>query len=207
MSRQSRDPAITGMLNGIEAPTSAEFEALRARLGERAERAGLLDVAYRIVDSPVGALLLAATSAGVVRVAYEREDFDVVLTRLVEKVSPRVIADARRLDPVVRQLEEYFVGSRESFDVPTDLRLAAGFRRRVLEHLPAIGYGHTASYAVVAAAVDNPRAVRAVGSACATNPLPLILPCHRVVRSDGAIGEYVGGADNKRHLLELETAA
>jgi methylated-DNA-[protein]-cysteine S-methyltransferase len=207
MNRQSRAPAITGMLNGIEAPTSDEFEALRARLGERAERAGLLDVAYRIVDSPVGTLLLAATSAGVVRVAYEREDFDVVLTRLVEKVSPRVIADARRLDPVVRQLEEYFVGSRESFDVPTDLRLAAGFRRRVLEHLPAIGYGHTASYAVVAAAVDNPRAVRAVGSACATNPLPLIVPCHRVVRSDGAIGEYVGGADNKRHLLELETAA
>jgi methylated-DNA-[protein]-cysteine S-methyltransferase len=103
-------------------------------------------------------------------------------------------------------LDEYFAGRRDSFDLPVDLSLATGFRRRVLEYLPSIGYGHTASYAVVAAGVDNPGAVRAVGSACATNPVPLLIPCHRVVRTDGGIGQYRGGPEAKRRLLDLETA-
>ena len=112
-----------------------------------------------------------------------------------------------RLDPAARQLEEYFAGRRTAFDLPLDLRLSAGFRRDVLTHLREIGYGTTASYAALAAAAGSPRAVRAVGTACATNPLPVVVPCHRVVRSDGALGSYVGGVAAKRTLLDLEAAA
>jgi methylated-DNA-[protein]-cysteine S-methyltransferase len=203
----NRDHTITEILGMLPPPTSAELDALRARLADRAEQAGLLDVAYRTFDSPVGTLLLAATAGGIVRVAYEREGIDEVLAQLATRVSPRIIAAPRRLDVAVCQLEEYFTHRREGFDLPLDLSLSSGFRRRVLQHLPAIGYGHTASYASVAAAVENPKAVRAVGSACATNPLPLLIPCHRVVRSDGGIGEYIGGPQTKRQLLDMEAAA
>jgi len=207
MTTPNRDHDISGLRDLVPPPSDAEFAALRARLAERAERAGLLDVAYRTVDSPVGTLLLAATPAGIVRVAYELEGLDEVLALLATKISPRIIAAPRRLDPLARRLEQYFTGRRERFDIPVDLRMTSGFRRRVLEHLPSIGYGRTASYATVAAAVDNPRAVRAVGSACATNPLPLVIPCHRVVRSDGGIGGYLGGPAVKRALLDLEAAS
>ena len=195
---------ILGLLRSVPAPAGGDLAALRSRLAERAEQAGLLDVAYRTLDSPLGTLLVAATSAGLVRVAYETEDLDEVLERIAEKVSPRILAASRRLDPVARQLDEYFAHQRQRFDLPVDLTLARGFRRRVLEYLPAIDYGRTATYASVATAVDHPKAVRAVGSACATNPLPLVIPCHRVIRSDGGIGEYVGGSENKRRLLGLE---
>lgn len=194
-------------LLNVPAPTAADLDTLRVRLSEAAEHAGLLDIAYRTVDSPVGTLLLAATPAGAVRVAYEREGLDDVLTTLAARLSPRILTAPRRLDPLARQLEEYFAGKRKRFDVPVDLTLATGFRRRVLEYLPLISYGHTASYAGVASGVDNPRAVRAVGTACATNPLPLLLPCHRVIRADGGMGEYLGGAQIKRQLLDLEAAA
>lgn len=180
---------------------------LHTRLVDAAERDGLLDVAYRTFDSPVGPLLLAATGEGLVRVAYEREDHDGVLARLAAAVSPRVLHAPRRLDDVSRQLEEYFAGRRTAFDLPLDRRLSSGFRGEVQAWLPSIGYGHTASYADVAAAVGNPRAVRAVGTACATNPLPVVVPCHRVVRSDGTLGRYAGGDEAKRALLSLETAA
>lgn len=180
------------------------LDALRARLAARAADAELLDVAYRTVDSPVGPLLLAATPAGLVRVAYAREDFDAVLATLARRISPRVLRAAPRLDPAARELEEYFAHRRRSFDLPLDLQLSAGFRRRVLEELPRVGYGQTASYAYLAAELGSARAVRAVGTACATNPLPLVVPCHRVVRSNGTTGEYIGGADVKRVLLELE---
>jgi methylated-DNA-[protein]-cysteine S-methyltransferase len=186
-------------------------EAANRRLHERltamAEAEGLLDIAYRTVDSPVGPLLLAATEAGLVRVAYEMEDHDAVLERLAAEVSPRVLRAPARLDAAARELEEYFAGKRHTFDVPLDLRLSRGFRRDVLAHLPQIRYGTTASYASVAAAVGNPRAVRAVGSACRTNPLPVVVPCHRVVHSDGTPGGYAGGLETKRFLLALETAA
>jgi len=172
-----------------------------------ASGAGILDVAYRMLDTPVGPLLLAATEQGVVRVAFDREDHDLVLVALAEKVSPRIMLSPGRLDPAARQLSEYFAGSRRSFDLPLDLRLATGFRRSVLAHLPQIGYGHTESYAQVASAAGHPRAVRAVGSACATNPVPVIVPCHRVVRSDGSLGGYAGGASAKQSLLALEGAA
>jgi len=179
---------------------------LHAWLVAAAARDGLLDVAYRTLETPVGTLLLAATEQGLVRVAYDREDHDAVLTTLAAAVSPRILAAPARLDPVVRQLAEYFDGGRRVFEVPLDFRLSKGFRRAVLSHLPDIAYGRTESYAQVAAAAGSPKAVRAVGTACATNPLPVVVPCHRVVRSDGSFGGYVGGEDAKRTLLTLEAA-
>jgi methylated-DNA-[protein]-cysteine S-methyltransferase len=181
-------------------------DRLHERLVADAEREGLLDLAYRTVDSPVGPLLLAATEQGLVKVAFDRQDHDAVLAGLAETVSPRILRAPARLDTVTRQLEEYFTGGRRSFDVPLDFRLAHGFRLSVLEHLPDIGYGHTESYAQVAAAAGSPKAVRAVGTACALNPLPLVVPCHRVVRSDGSFGQYAGGEEAKRTLLTMEAA-
>jgi methylated-DNA-[protein]-cysteine S-methyltransferase len=178
---------------------------LRERLVAAAGAEGLLDVAYRVVDTPVGALLLAATEKGLLRVAYARQDHDKVLAQLAGAVSPRVLRAPARLDPAAREIDEYFAGRRTRFDLPLDLRLTSGFRRTVVTHLPDIPYGTTASYAALAAAAGNPRAVRAVGTACATNPLPVVVPCHRVVRSDGALGGYAGGLDAKRTLLALET--
>jgi methylated-DNA-[protein]-cysteine S-methyltransferase len=159
------------------------------------------------VDSPFGALLLAATTHGLVRIAFALEGHDTVLARLAETISPRILQDPKRLDHASMQLDEYFAGRRHTFELPLDLRLSHGFRRNVLAHLRDIGYGQTASYAAVAAAAGSPAAVRAVGSACATNPLPIVVPCHRVVRSDGTIGQYLGGTETKRALLAMESAA
>lgn len=195
------------ILTSLPLADEAADARLRARLAAAAEREGILDVAYRLIETPVGVLLLAATERGLVRVAYDREDHDAVLAALAGAVSPRILRAPARLETVSRQLEEYFAGRRHAFDVPLDFRLAHGFRRSVLAHLPAIGYGRTESYAQVAAAAGSPRAVRAAGTACATNPLPVIVPCHRVVKSDGTAGEYVGGAAAKTTLLTLEGAS
>ena len=186
--------------------TPGQLSRLHDRLAAAAQREGTLDVAYRVFDSPVGPLLLAATEQGLVRIAYAREDHDAVLQALADKISPRILQAPARLDPAARELEEYFAGRRHAFDLPLDWRLSAGFRRTVLRHLAEIGYGHTASYAAVARLAGNPMAVRAVGTACATNPMPVVVPCHRVVRSDGSIGGYLGGADAKQTLLTLEAA-
>jgi len=194
-------------LLAIPGASEAHLEMLRARLATTAERDGLLDVAYRSIDSPLGSLLLAATPAGLVRVAFEREDHDAVLASLAEIVSPRVLRAPQRTDAVARQLDEYFGGARRTFDVAVDLQLVHGFRRDVIEQLRRITYGTTQSYAAIAAATGHPRAVRAVGSACAHNPVPVVVPCHRVVRSDGSIGQYLGGTDAKEALLALEAAA
>jgi methylated-DNA-[protein]-cysteine S-methyltransferase len=190
----------------IDVP-AADLAALHARLVEGAETAGLLDLAYRTMDTPVGTLLLAATPVGLVRVAYQQEGINTVLTDLAARISPRILEAPRRLDDAACQMEEYFAGRRHRFDLPLDLRLSSGFRRQVLAYLPRIAYGQTSSYQTVAAAVDNPKAVRAVGSACATNPLPVVIPCHRVIRSDGRPGSYLGGPDTKARLLEMEAAA
>lgn len=191
----------------LNSPVEDETLArLHARLAAAADADGVLDVAYRTVDSPVGTLLLAATPAGLLRVAFDCEGHDAVLAALADSVSPRVLRAPKRLDAVARELEEYFGRTRRVFDVPLDRRLSSGFRAEVLARLPGIEYGTTASYASVAALAGNPRAVRAVGSACATNPLPIVVPCHRVVRSDGTYGQYRGGADAKRVLLTLEAA-
>jgi methylated-DNA-[protein]-cysteine S-methyltransferase len=186
-------------------------DAVPARLLERlaaaADGAGVLDVGYTTVGTPVGTVLLAATDQGLVRVAFIGDGEDAALAELAARISPRVLAAPSRLAKVRHQLEQYFAGERRTFDVPLDLRLAAGFRRDVLSALAAVDYGATASYSAVARAAGRPTAVRAVGTACARNPLPLVIPCHRVVRSDGAIGQYVGGQQAKRRLLDLEAAA
>ncbi len=179
---------------------------LQDRIAADGELRHLLDVTYRTVDSPFGPLLLASTPAGLVRVAFEREGHDAVLARLADRISPRVVRAPGRLDDTARQLDEYFAGRRRSFDICLDLRLAHGFRRAVLDHLRDVPFGSTATYTEIAGRAGSPRAVRAVGSACATNPLPLVVPCHRVVRSDGVIGRYLGGTETKRLLLALEAA-
>jgi methylated-DNA-[protein]-cysteine S-methyltransferase len=187
--------------------TPGHLSELQDRLAAAAERDRTLDVAYRTVDSPVGPLLLAATDRGLIRVAYAAEDHDAVLQALADQVSPRILRAPARLDQAARELGEYFAGTRQAFDLPLDWRLSAGFRRTVLSRLPEIGYGHTASYGAVARLAGSPRAFRAVGTACATNPLPVIVPCHRVVKADGSIGSYLAGPDAKRALLTLEGAA
>lgn len=176
-------------------------------LAERADAASLLDVAYRTIDSPIGRLLLAATPEGLVRIAFELEDHCAVLARLADEISPRILRSPGRLDAAAAQLEEYFAGRRRQFDLPIDLQLAHGFRRTVLDHMREIAYGTTASYTAIASAAGRPAAVRAAGSACATNPLPVIVPCHRVVRSDGSIGQYLAGTEVKQALLDMEAAA
>ena len=164
-------------------------------------------MAYRIVDSPYGSLLVAATPTGLVRLAFALEDHDAVLEALATTVSPRILESGAGTDTVARQLDEYFAGRRRDFDLAIDLQLVEGFRRQVVAQLADIGYGQTASYAEVATAVGNPRAVRAVGSACSHNPIPVVLPCHRVVRSDGTIGRYLGGTETKAALLSMEAFA
>jgi methylated-DNA-[protein]-cysteine S-methyltransferase len=198
---------LTDALIRSSDPTPEDLRRLHARLAAAAQTEGLLDVAYRTLDTPVGSLLLAATDLGLVRVAFAIEDHDAVLQELADEISPRILRSPGRLDDTARELDEYFAGRRHAFDITLDWRLSKGFRSTVLHALPGIGYGHTASYAAVAQLAGNPKAVRAVGSACATNPLPVVVPCHRVVRSDGAMGGYRGGVDAKRTLLDLEAAA
>jgi methylated-DNA-[protein]-cysteine S-methyltransferase len=216
---ETENARLRAALPGVDEETNARLlDALRgmdeetktrlhARLIAAAERDGVLDVAYRTIATPVGELLLATTGRGLVRVAYPRQGHDEVLASLARTVSPRILLAPARLDQASRQLDEYFAGQRTAFDLPLDFRLASGFRRSVLDHLPAIPYGHTESYAQVAAAAGSPKAFRAVGTACAKNPLPVVVPCHRVVHSDGTAGPYAGGADAKLALLALESAA
>lgn len=183
------------------------MERLRAAVAGRAQEENLLDIAYRTVDTPVGQLLIAATPLGLIRVAYPAQGHDAVLTALAEQVSPRVLFAPAKLDDAARQFDDYFTRRRHGFDLAVDLQLASGFRRAVLERLPDVRYGRTVSYGELAAEVGHPRAARAVGTACATNPVPLVIPCHRVVLGDGSPGAYVGGPDVKRVLLDLEHAA
>jgi methylated-DNA-[protein]-cysteine S-methyltransferase len=194
-------------MNEITDETETTLASLHERLEREAVDRGLVDVAYRVVGSPVGRLLLAATEHGIVRVAFESEGFDTVLQTLADRVSPRVLEAPGRLDRAAAELEEYFARRRTSFDLPLDFALSRGFRGEVQRLLPSIAYGHTTSYARLADAAGRPRAFRAVGTACATNPLPVVVPCHRVLRGDGSLGGYVGGLDAKRALLSLEAAA
>ncbi|MFE6104683.1 methylated-DNA--[protein]-cysteine S-methyltransferase [Streptomyces laurentii] len=201
--RNDDDMAVL-LSTAVDADT---LSRLHRRLEQAAEQADLIDVAYTTIDSPVGRLLLAATSKGLVRVAYDGEDHDRVLETLGEKLSPRILRAPKRLDEAAREIDEYFARRRRVFDVPLDLSLSHGFRRLVQTHLPEIGYGQTRSYRDMAELVGNPKAVRAVGTACATNPLPIVVPCHRVLRTDGSLGGYIGGLDAKTTLLDLEAAA
>ena len=198
---------IVDLARAYPSADRGELDELRRRLAARAEDVGVLDLAHRTVDSPIGPLLLAASPAGLVRVAFEREGHDAVLAELATAISPRILSSARRTDAVARELDEYFAGRRRTFDVAVDLRLVHGFRLAVISHLREIAYGATESYAEVASAAGSPAAARAVGTACAHNPVPVVVPCHRVVRSDGTIGQYLGGVEAKAALLALEGAA
>ena len=181
-----------------------DLDALVRAALERADADDLVDVAWAVQDTPIGPLTLAATPEGVVRVGFGDEDR--VLDELAAEVSPRVVRLPARLDGLRHQLDEYFAGRRQSFDVALDRRLSHGYRRRVLEALSEVPYGETVSYKDLAVRTGNPGASRAVGSAMATNPIPIVVPCHRVLLSGGALGRYGGGVDVKVWLLRLEGA-
>lgn len=186
-------------------PPRATWARIRRDLAAGAEAEGLVDVAIERHDSPLGPILLGATHEGLVRVGLPAEGEDAVLAELGERVSLRLLASSRdSFTRARRQLEEYFDGQRREFDVPLDWQLTAGFRRAVLRATAQIPYGQTASYREVAAEAGSPRAVRAAGSALATNPLAIVVPCHRVLRSGGGVGGYRGGPEAKAQLLSLE---
>lgn len=200
-----QQPRDIGPLSALPLVDEDANNRLHARLVAAAQAEEILDIAYRTIDTPVGSLLLAATDQGLVRVAYACEGHDEALATLAERVSPRILQAPAKLDLFAGEMDEYFAGIRTVFDAPLDWRLASGFRRMVLTHLLDIDYGKTATYANIAAAAGSPKAVRAVGTACATNPLPIVVPCHRVVRSDGTEGRYGGGSEAKHMLLALES--
>ncbi len=195
---------INTVNSGPNAEETTMLAQLHSRLEAEADKSQLTDISYRVLDTPIGKLLLASTVTGLVRVAFEIEGHDYILESLAAKVSPRILKAPAKLDGAARQLEEYFAGTRHEFQLPLDLRLSTDFRRSVQLELGQIGYGQTLSYAQVAEKIGNPKAVRAVGTACATNPLPIVLPCHRVLRTDGSLGGYLGGLPTKLQLLELE---
>jgi methylated-DNA-[protein]-cysteine S-methyltransferase len=187
----------------LEAASRAAVE----RLAERAKRAGLVDVGYATVDSPLGDLLVAVTREGLVRVAFPEEAEDHVLDDLATSVSPRVLASPRMTDAVRRQLDAYFEGRRTTFRTPIDWRLVQqGFFRRVLEETARIPFGAVSTYGTVAGLAGSPRAARAAGNALHENPVPIVVPCHRVVPSSGGIGKYGGQEWRKAFLLRLEGA-
>ncbi|HVQ59372.1 MAG TPA: methylated-DNA--[protein]-cysteine S-methyltransferase [Solirubrobacterales bacterium] len=180
------------------------MKASLQRLAERASKEGLLDVAYTTTDSPFGPLLLAKTRRGLVRVGLPSQDRDELLADLAGRVSPRVLEAPAGLDEVRRELDLYFAGKLDRFDLPLDWQLSHGFRQRVLRAIARIPYGQTRTYTEMATKAGNERAVRAAGSACGSNPIPLVVPCHRVLRTSGALGGYGGGLPMKEALLELE---
>lgn len=180
--------------------TKKAIEGFKARAAEE----GLLDVSYTTTDSPFGRLLLAKTKRGLVRVGLPNQDTDQLLADLSARVSPRVLEAPAELDEVRRELDLYFAGKLDSFDLPLDWQLSSGFRQRVLRAIDRIPYGQTRTYTEMARKAGNERAVRAAGSACGSNPIPLVVPCHRVLRTGGTLGGYGGGLPMKQSLLELE---
>jgi methylated-DNA-[protein]-cysteine S-methyltransferase len=185
---------------------SAGGDALAQELIHRAEQEGLLDVAYAETDSPVGRLLLATTPRGLVKVSFPIRPPEEVLEELAGSISPRVLESPAKLDEARRELDLYFEGRLRDFDLPLDWQLTRGFYRKVLRATARIPYGQTRSYTEMATRAGSPRAVRAAGSALGSNPLPIIVPCHRVLRSGGALGGYGGGLEMKQTLLKLEGA-
>lgn len=181
-----------------------DLAAFRAALGERADRAGLVDVAIGEVDSPLGTLTAMVTDRGLVRLSYPGEGLDEQLADVAERVSPRVLASAARTDPVRRQLDEYFAGRRTAFEVPVDWRLVRGFAGAVLAATARIPFGAVSSYREIATDAGSPNAYRAAGNALGSNPVPIVVPCHRVLHAGGGLGGYTGGLERKRFLLRLE---
>ena len=185
---------------GVEAP---EFDA--RRFADRALEEGLVDVAYGHADSPLGPLLVASTDRGLLAVSYlQFRDEDDTLSRIAARVSPRVVEAPARVDRIRRELDEYFSGRLKSFSTPIDWGLVGDFGRRVLGQTAAIPYGDVATYGDIARRIGSPGAARATGNALGANPMPIVVPCHRVVASGGKLGGYTGGIDRKRVLLGLE---
>jgi methylated-DNA-[protein]-cysteine S-methyltransferase len=182
------------------------MKASLQRLAERADAEGLLDVAYATVDSPFGPLLIAATPRGLVRVNLPAYDPEETLEELAAHISPRVLEAPERLDDARRELDLYFEGKLTEFDLPLDWRLTDGFRKKVQRAIARIPYGQTRTYTDMARSAGNERAVRAAGTACGSNPIPIVVPCHRVLRTGGGLGGYGGGLPMKEALLELEAA-
>ena len=185
----------------VDVDRAAEAAAISAIAA--ADRQGLIDVAVSTVESPVGDLLVAVSGQGLVRLAFDPVH---VLDDLAARISPRVVEAPARLDPVRRELDEYFEGRRREFDIAVDLSLASGFRREVLEATARIPAGHVTTYGALAAQVGKPRAARAVGNAVGSNPVAIVVPCHRVVPAGGGVGNYGGGPERKAFLLDLEHA-
>jgi methylated-DNA-[protein]-cysteine S-methyltransferase len=185
----------------------AESQQAALRLAERAADQGLLDVAYTSLDYPVGRVLVAATRRGLVRIAFgDFIESDHVLEELSDRISPRVLEVPSYFDGLRRELDEYFAGRRTKFDLPLDWRLTRGFGRRVLKRTAEIPYGGVSTYSDIAAAAGSPRAFRAAGNALGTNPIPIVVPCHRVLHRGGGLGGYGGGLERKELLLRLEGA-
>jgi methylated-DNA-[protein]-cysteine S-methyltransferase len=178
---------------------------LDTRFRDAAAAEGLLDVGFDVVDTPVGPLLVAATSRGVARIFFD-PDPDRHLDRLARTFGSRVLRSAPVVDPARRQLDEYFSGRRSAFELDVDLRVDAPFARHVLDELARVPFGHTTTYGALAAKVGAPRAARAVGTVMNRNPIPIVLPCHRVVGANGSLTGYGGGLPVKEHLLRLEGA-
>jgi methylated-DNA-[protein]-cysteine S-methyltransferase len=197
---------MTELEERLARPPGAQLDhaTLAAGLARRAAAAGLLDVAYADMDSPLGELLVAVTPRGLVRVAYQGEPADEILAELAERVSPRILHAPERTDPVRRELADYFAGRRRRFDTPVDWSLVRGFARGVLGATARVPFGEVTTYSAVASAAGSPRAFRAAGNALGSNPIPIVVPCHRVLHADGGLGGYAGGLDRKTYLLELE---
>lgn len=195
---------IEQALTQAPAVSAEEVDRATERAIAAAHEAGAVDMSYTVTDSPVGELLMATTDRGLVRLIWLEPGLDALLAELAEKVSPRVVEASAPLDEPRRQLEQYFEGSRKDFDLPLDLALVSGFRRRALRSLAKVPYGELTTYRAVATSAGNEKAVRAAGSAVGANPVPIVLPCHRVVRTGGGLGGYAGGLDRKRFLLTLE---
>jgi methylated-DNA-[protein]-cysteine S-methyltransferase len=200
--------SLESRLRRLAEPSPQTWPRLRDALAERARAQDLIDVAVERHDSPLGPLALGATHEGLVRIALPGEEEQALLEELAARISPRVLrASSEALTRARRQLDEYFARRRERFDLPLDWQLAPGFRRAVLRATARIPYGRTASYREIAGAAGSPRAFRAAGTALATNPLPIVVPCHRVLPSTGALGNYRGGPELKAKLLRLERGA
>jgi len=179
-------------------------DALAAALAQRASQAALLDVAYAETGSPIGELIIFVTPRGLLRVKYADEPIEEVLAEVAARVSPRILRAPSRTDEARRELEAYFALRRRSFNLPIDWSLVRGFSARVLRQTARIPFGDVRSYGEVAAEAGSPRAARAAGNALGSNPIPIVVPCHRVLHADGGLGGYSGGLDRKRYLLALE---
>ena len=187
---------------GTDAPL--DVAALRSRLARRAADEGLLDVAYGVAESPLGPLTVMVTPRGLIRLSYPGEGIDAQLAEIAARVSPRILEAPERTDDVRRQLDAYFARKRTAFDLPIDWRLVRGFAGQVLQATARIPFGTVSSYRQVATEAGSPNAYRAAGNALGSNPIPIVVPCHRVLHAGGGLGGYTGGLQRKRYLLELE---